>query len=91
MNKHGLCVIKLIIDLTTSENLKKRMVIGLLPELIKLVSDPFGNYALSRIIEKWQADFCQPIFEALCFKISELSMQKYSSCVIEQCLIFGSR
>ena len=59
-------------------------------ELIELVSDPFGNYAVSQIIEKWDPRICRPIFEKLATKIFELSIQKYSSCVIEKCLEYGS-
>ena len=37
-------------------------------------------------MEKWDIEVCKPIFNALANKISELSIQKYSSPVIETCL-----
>lgn len=55
-------------------------------DLIELVSDPYGNYAVSTIIEKWDPKINKPIFERLASKIFELSIQKYSSCVIEKCI-----
>ena len=41
---------------------------------------------MSTIIEKWEPKINRPIFEKLARKISELSIQKYSSCVIEKCI-----
>ena len=60
-------------------------------DLIVLVSDAFGNYAVSQIVEKWDPKVCKPIFDKLTNKIFELSIQKYSSCVIEKCLENGDR
>ena len=55
-------------------------------DVIQLVSDPYGNYAVSEIVQQWDSDVCRPIFNQLANKISELSIQKYSSNVIETCL-----
>ena len=41
---------------------------------------------MSEIVEKWDIEVCKPIFSQLANKISELSIQKYSSPVIETCL-----
>lgn len=79
-------MIKIIISLTKTTEMKKRVISQILQDLIELVSDPYGNYAVSTIVEKWEPKICQPIFHKLANKISELSIQKYSSCVIEKCL-----
>jgi len=42
--------------------------------VIKLVSDPFGNYAISEILTNWPHEVCVPIYEKLMSKISELSI-----------------
>lgn len=89
LNKNGLCVIKIIITLTKTERQKQRVIDQISQDLIQLVSDPFGNYAVSQIIEKWEPYICKPIFEKLATKIFELSIQKFSSCVIEKCLEYG--
>ena len=65
---------------------KQRVIEQISHNLIKLVSDPYGNYAVSQIIEKWEQTVCKPIFDILATKIFELSNQKFSSCVIEKCL-----
>lgn len=86
LNKNGLCVIKIIIQLTKSPERQIYVIELVLRDLIELVSDPFGNYAVSEIIENWEPAICKPIFEKLSNKIFELSIQKYSSNVIETCL-----
>lgn len=65
------------------------MIAQISHDLIQLVSDPFGNYAVSQIVERWEPKICRPIFDKLSTKIFELSIQKYSSCVIEKCLEHG--
>ena len=40
-------------------------------------------------MEKWDPRICKPIFDKLSSKIDELSIQKYSSCVIEKCLEYS--
>ena len=55
-------------------------------EVIKLVSDPYGNYAITEIISNWDNETCQTIYSQLEDKLAELSVQKYSSNVIERCL-----
>jgi len=91
LNKNGLCVIKIIISLTKTVNQKQRFISQILNDLIQLVSDPFGNYAVSQIFEKWEPKVCKPIYDKLTNKIFELSIQKYSSCVIEKCLEYGDK
>jgi len=36
--------------------------ISLGQDIIKLVSDPFGNYAITEIIQNWNSEVCEPIF-----------------------------
>lgn len=85
-NKNGLCVIKLVIKQTTDRKEQQRVISQLEKNLIEIVSDAFGNYAVSEIVEHWDTPVCQPIFKKLMTKVCELSIQKYSSCVIEKCI-----
>jgi len=55
-------------------------------EILHLVCHPFGNYAITEMITNWPNKVNQTIFKALKSKLNELSMQKYSSNVIEVCL-----
>ena len=47
INKNGLCVIKIIVALTKTPELKQRVIAQISRDLIVIVSDPFGNYAVS--------------------------------------------
>jgi pumilio RNA-binding family len=54
--------------------------------IMELVCHPFGNYAITEIVKYWPIKLNLVIFKALKGKLFELSMQKYSSNVIEVCL-----
>jgi len=55
-------------------------------EILHLACHPFGNYAITQMVTNWPNKVNQTIFRALKNKLYELSMQKYSSNVIEICL-----
>mmetsp|Transcript_21004 Transcript_21004/g.38906 ORF Transcript_21004/g.38906 Transcript_21004/m.38906 type:complete len:361 (-) Transcript_21004:55-1137(-) len=79
LDQLGLCVVKQIID---SPEVYK----AILPHCLELIQDPYGNYAVQRLLEVW-GKTCHTALEAqLSSKIVQLSIQKYSSNVIEQCL-----
>ena len=54
--------------------------------VIDLVQNPYGNYAVTEVINHWDPEICKPIFNNLEKKVNQLSMQKFSSNVIEKCL-----
>ena len=85
-DRNGLCVIKIIVSVTTSQRDQQRVIQKISKDLIQTVSNPYGNYAVSEIVTQWDSEVCTPIFNQLATKISELSIQKYSSPVIETCL-----
>ena len=62
------------------------MIAQISHDLLQLVTDAYGNYAVSQIVDKWDPSIVKPIFDQLQNKIVELSMQKFSSNVIERCL-----
>ena len=55
----------------------------------KLVLDPFGNYVVQYVLELKRADLTRGIAQALQGAFAELSLQKFSSNVIEKCLQAG--
>lgn len=74
VNRNGLCVIKILVEKTTSRPVQSRLMSRIQGNVIKLVSDPFGNYAISEILTNWPHEVCVPIYEKLMSKISELSI-----------------
>ena len=51
-----------------------------------LIQNPYGNYALQTVLENWDLDDCEEIMSNFYGKCILLSLQKYSSNVIEKCL-----
>ena len=85
-NSHGLCIIKTVIALENSfperkyHNLIKQIMIE---NSLNLIQNPYGNYAIQIALNKWND--CAEITHCFNDNIVFLSLQKYSSNVIEKC------
>jgi len=62
------------------------------------MQDPYGNYALQEIMDKWQEQVFLPLIaedgkSVVCTtnKIAQLSIQKFSSNVVEKCIKMGNK
>ena len=53
---------------------------------IELSQNPYGNYAIQQAFENWSAEICQQMIPCFFGKFYQLSMQKFSSNVIDRCL-----
>lgn len=53
---------------------------------IELVQDPYGNYAVQEIMNKWPEQNFEPLIAKVKSKVAQLSIQKFSSNVVEKCL-----
>lgn len=53
------------------------------------VQDAFGNYVVQYVLELGQADSSRAVVESTKGHFAELSMQKFSSNVVEKCLKLG--
>ena len=42
--------------------------------VIDLVQNPYGNYAVTEVVNNWDSEICKPIFNNLEKKIMQLSM-----------------
>lgn len=51
---------------------------------IELIQDPYGNYAVQEIMEKWKDQNFTTLFNKAKGKIAQLSIQKFSSNVVEK-------
>ena len=88
-NSNGLCIVKKEIILEYQRKngeifpkLKKL----LLDNSLTLIQNPFGNYALQMAIDNWDLEDVKEIIESFKGKGHLLSIQKYSSNVIERCI-----
>ena len=97
LDQNGLCVIKKIIS--KINNHERKLLIGekLSEHSVQLVQSPYGNYAVQlalevsffpglRAAQEWENEYCEKIFYKLEPHLMQLSMQKFSSNVIEKIL-----
>jgi hypothetical protein len=85
-NSNGLCVTKKIIVHGKHIETLKRIQDKIVENATSLIQNPYGNYVIQIAMENWSIDFCLPIIEQFYNKFYNLSMQKYSSNVVEKCL-----
>lgn len=52
-----------------------------------LAQHAFGNYALQVAIDSWDAEDCTNIINTVLENLQQLSMQKFSSNVVEKCIL----
>lgn len=82
---HGLCVLKKCISQAKLSGKHQDMLLSQLSRhALDLVQSPYGNYAIQHALEEWGGDTCTPIFQALEGRIMQLSIQKFSSNVVEK-------
>jgi hypothetical protein len=86
LNRNGLCVIKILISKTKEASQQQTLMNRISKDIMSMVCHPFGNYAITQIVTNWPNKTNQVIFKALKSKLYELSMQKYSSNVVEVCI-----
>jgi len=101
VNVSGLGVVKRIITHLKTEKTYKIVSEFLIKNSLMLIQNPYGNYAIqvaidvrlliliNILIKKWGSDFSLKCFQNfICYLVS-LSMQKYSSNVLEKCFEYG--
>ena len=88
-NSNGLCIVKkeIIIEYKrkNSKNYKKLKQL-LIDNSLLLILNPFGNYALQMAIDNWDLEDIKDVINTFKGKGLLLSIQKYSSNVIERCI-----
>jgi hypothetical protein len=61
----------------------------LLENSMMLVQNSFGNYSIQIALERWEYELIKPIIQSFYNQFFNLSVQKFSSNVIEKCLERG--
>ena len=86
-NSNGLCIVKkeIIIEYKRKNgNNFKRLKKLLIENTLILIENPFGNYALQIAVDNWELGDLKEIISSIKGKYLILSIQKYSSNVIER-------
>jgi len=82
---HGLCVLKKCISQAKPGSRHQELLLSQLAKhALDLVQSPYGNYAVQHALDEWGGSWCTPIFNSLKGRIMQLSIQKFSSNVVEK-------
>ena len=86
MDSNGICLIKNFIKTNTLINNKKRINKEMISYFVDLAQNPFGNYGIQYIMENWDNNDLNDIKNKIIENIYELSIQQFSSNVVEKAL-----
>jgi hypothetical protein len=82
-HRHGCCVFQRCIDAATTEQ-RIPLVEVIVQNAEKFIQDPFGNYVVQYVLERATAEEVRTIASKLLGRLATLSMQKFSSNVVEK-------
>ncbi|KAJ2746633.1 hypothetical protein GGI20_001213 [Coemansia sp. BCRC 34301] len=88
-HRHGCCVFQRCIDFA-AERQKSQLVDVIISQALQLVQDPFGNYVVQYVLDLNVAAFSEPLIRKFVDHICGLSVQKFSSNVMEKCIRIAS-
>ena len=85
--KQGACVIQKALEIG-NDNIKKSICLELVKHVSKIINDEYGNFLIQIIMNIKIHDVNNKIFDYLIKNFSQLSLKKYSSNVIDKCILF---
>jgi hypothetical protein len=84
---YGLCVLKKCISHAEPLGNSKDILLQKLAEnALDLVQSPYGNYAIQHALDEWGGPACTMLLQSLEGRVMQLSIQKFSSNVVEKML-----
>ncbi|XP_004228945.2 pumilio homolog 12 [Solanum lycopersicum] len=84
-DRHGCCVLQKCLSQSDGGQ-RNRLIYEITSNALVLSQDPFGNYVVQYIFDIRLSWATTNIFDQVRGKFGDLSMQKYSSNVVEKCL-----
>ncbi|KAI0735686.1 ARM repeat-containing protein [Earliella scabrosa] len=84
-HRHGCCVLQRCID-HASEHQRVQLVNEITYNALTLVQDPYGNYVVQYILDLNDNRFSDAVIRQFTGNVCALSVQKFSSNVIEKCI-----
>jgi len=84
-HRHGCCVLQRCID-HASDAQKVQLVNEITYHALTLVQDPFGNYVVQYVLDLGDRSFTDGIIRRFIGSVCLLSVQKFSSNVMEKCI-----
>ena len=86
LDVNGICLVKKFVKTNTIENDKQKMKNIITNNFLLLAQSPYGNYSIQFLLEKLNKNDLNEIFIVLNENIIKLSMQQFSSNVVEKAL-----
>ncbi|KAF5725532.1 pumilio 12 [Tripterygium wilfordii] len=87
-DRHGCCVLQKCLTYSEAEQ-RRQLVSEITSNALILCQDPFGNYVVQFVFELRLPWATEDILDQLDGNYGDLSMQKYSSNVVEKCLKYA--
>ncbi|VVA92164.1 unnamed protein product [Arabis nemorensis] len=84
-HRHGCCVLQKCIAYSTGQR-REKLITEISRNSLFLAQDPYGNYAVQFVIELREFSAISMVLAQLKGHYVELSMQKFSSHLVERCL-----
>ncbi|KDQ17686.1 hypothetical protein BOTBODRAFT_105309 [Botryobasidium botryosum FD-172 SS1] len=84
-HRHGCCVLQRCID-HASDSQRVQLVTEITYNALTLVQDPYGNYVVQYILDLNDNRFSDAVIRQFIGNVCALSVQKFSSNVIEKCI-----
>jgi hypothetical protein len=84
-HRHGCCVLQRCID-HASDHQRVQLVNEITYNALTLVQDPYGNYVVQYILDLNDNRFSDAVIRQFAGNVCALSVQKFSSNVIEKCV-----
>lgn len=84
-HRHGCCVLQRCLDYALPAN-KHRLVTRVIEQSYALVGDPYGNYVCQYVLDLGAPEYTNALIDSFLGHIEKLSLQKFSSNVVEKCL-----
>ena len=94
MNSNGVCVVsyynimsqlKKFVNSNKSLEFKRKLNTLIQTNCLNIIQNPYGNYIIQHVLEVWDIEYCEEIIDIILKNIVSLSLQKFSSNVIDIC------
>ena len=90
INPFGVCVLIQLVKHTKDKNITKKIANYITErDPLSFIQHPYANYAVQSLITNTDLSYCDAIIDTIVQNYLSLSMQKFSSNVVENCIKFG--
>ena len=90
VNPFGVCVLIQLVKHTKDKNITKKIANYITDgDPLSFIQHPYANYAVQSLISNTDLSHCDVIIDTIVQNYLSLSMQKFSSNVVENCIKYG--